>query len=119
MNIDYHLSSFRRAYMGLKYAFSQNPNFKIHLIISVLVVIMAVILKVVRNDFIILTLTIAFGFTVEFLNTAIEAVCDLVTFEWRREIRIAKDVAAAMMLFTAFSSVIIGLLIFYPYIFNG
>lgn len=117
MDNNYHFRSFKEAYAGLKHAFSEHPNFRIHLILSILVLLAAWFLKVTRFDVIILIVTITLGFTVEFLNTAIESVCDLVTLEWRKDIKIAKDVAAAMMLITAFSSIIIGVLVFYPYIF--
>jgi diacylglycerol kinase len=66
---------------------------------------------------IILILTVLTGFTVEFLNTAIESVCDLVTTEWRKDIKIAKDVAAAMMLVYAIGSLLIAFLLFFPHLY--
>ncbi|MCL5970785.1 MAG: diacylglycerol kinase family protein [Patescibacteria group bacterium] len=117
MDIHYHFRSFREAINGLKHAFSEHPNFRIHLLLSILVIFLAFYYQINRIEMLIIILTIVIGFTVEFLNTAIESVCDLVTLEWRKDIKIAKDVGAAMMLITALGSVIIGLLVFYPYIF--
>lgn len=117
MDINYHFRSFKEAYSGLKHAFSEHPNFRIHLILSVLVLFAAWYLRINHDDFIIIIFTITLGFTVEFLNTAVESVCDLVTTEWKKDIKIAKDVAAAMMLLTAGASIIIGFLVFSPYIF--
>ncbi len=115
MNIKYHSKSFKEAFSGLVYAFSKHHNFKVHLFISIIVLMLAAFFSVSKIEFIILVLTILLGFTVEFINTAIESVCDLVTLEWRKDIKIAKDVSAAMMLIVAFGSVGIGLLIFVPY----
>lgn len=118
MTIDYHYQSFKDAYAGLRQAFFEHPNFRIHLFLSILVIILAWYLNITRSDFILLVLTIFLGFVVEFLNTAIEVICDLITLEWRKNIMIAKNLTAAMMLLTAIGSVMIALLIFYPYIFS-
>lgn len=118
MDINYHFSSIREAISGLKHAFSEHPNFKIHLLISILVLLASWYFSISRLELIIIILTILLGFVVEFLNTAVESVCDLVTLEWRKDIKIAKDVAAAMMLLTALGSIIIALLIFSPYIWQ-
>ncbi len=50
----------------------------------------------------------------EVVNTAIEAVVDLVTEEFHPLAKIAKDCAAGAVLIAAFSSVIIGLAVFGP-----
>lgn len=67
---------------------------------------------------IIILFTILLGFVVEMLNTAIECVADLVTTEWRQEIKNAKDVSAGMMLLVAVGAIGIAVYIFYPYIFG-
>ena len=53
-------------------------------------------------------------FVAEMLNTAVEAMVDLITIEKRQDAKIAKDVAAGMVLVSAFFSIIIGLYIFLP-----
>ena len=52
----------------------------------------------------------------ELVNTAIEAVVDLVTEEKKPLAKIAKDTAAGAVLFAAIISVIIGCIIFLPYV---
>lgn len=117
MDVHYHFRSFREAFNGLKHAFSEHPNFRIHAFLSIFVLILALFFQLPKIDLTLLILTISMGFIVEFLNTALESVCDLVTLEWRKNIQITKDVAAAMMLITAFFSLVIAVIIFYPYIF--
>lgn len=50
------------------------------------------------------------------INTALESMTDLITKEWRQEAKIAKDVAAGMMLLIAMGAVVIGAVIFLPYV---
>jgi diacylglycerol kinase len=52
------------------------------------------------------------------LMSNIEEMVDLIVKEHREQARIAKDVAAGMVLVAAIGSVIIGAVIFLPYIFN-
>ena len=54
----------------------------------------------------------------EMINTAIEEMVNLITSEHKKEAKIAKDVAAGMVLVTSVGSVIIGFLIFTPYVFK-
>ena len=54
--------------------------------------------------------------SMELGNTAVEAVVDLVTEEKKPLAKIAKDTAAGAVLFSAIVSVIIGCIIFVPYL---
>ena len=53
--------------------------------------------------------------SLELVNTAVEAVVDLVTEERKPLAKIAKDTAAGAVLFTAIMAVIIGCIIFIPH----
>jgi len=48
------------------------------------------------------------------INTSIEAMCNLITTDWKKEAKIVKDVSAGMMLIIAVGTLIIGLIIFIP-----
>ncbi len=50
------------------------------------------------------------------VNTAIENLVDLVTEEYRLLAAIAKNVAAGAVLIAAFFAIIIGVIIFLPYL---
>lgn len=52
----------------------------------------------------------------EMINTSLEEMVNLITNEHKKEAKIAKDVAAGMVLVTAIGSVIIGIFIFSPHI---
>ena len=52
----------------------------------------------------------------EMINASIEQMVNLIVTEHRKEAKIAKDVAAGMVLVASIVSVIVGLLILAPYI---
>ena len=64
----------------------------------------------------ILGIMILLVISAEMINTAIEKMVDLITTEHRKEAKIAKDVAAGMVLVNSLGSVIVGLIIFIPHI---
>ena len=48
------------------------------------------------------------------INTAIEAMTDLITLEQRKDAKIAKDVSAGMMLIVAMGAMVVGSVVFIP-----
>ncbi len=52
----------------------------------------------------------------ETINSAIEALCDTVTQDFKINVKYAKDVSAGAVLVSSLLSVITGLIIFLPYI---
>lgn len=113
-----HHISFKHAFDGVKYAFFSQPNFRVHLILSALAIYLSYALNVSAIEFTIIILTIVFGLGVEMVNTSIESMTDLITQEYKQEAKIAKDLAAGMMLLTAVGAVIVAGFIFLPKIYD-
>jgi diacylglycerol kinase len=113
-----HRISVATALGGIRWAIRTQPNFRIHLFLSTLALIMAVWLKVSQTEYLILIFTIVLGLSSEMINTAIESMTDLITREWRQEAKIAKDVSAGMMLLTATGALLVAAIIFLPYLFG-
>lgn len=109
-----HHISFKNAFDGMIWAFTTQPNFRVHFVLSAVAVILGFILKITYTEMTIVVLTIVFGLGVEMVNTSIEAMTDLITTEYRQSAKIAKDVAAGMMLLTAIGAVAVACLIFLP-----
>ncbi len=112
------IQSFGYAWEGIKYAFANNQNLRIHLIIALIVVILSIIFDVSHFEMGILGVMILLVMSAEMINTSIEQMVDLITKEHREEAKVAKDVAAGMVLLTSMGSIIVGILIFVPYIFK-
>jgi diacylglycerol kinase (ATP) len=106
--------SFKNAINGLVFAFKTQRNFKVHLAISIFVLIFSFWLSISLEKFLFLLLAIFLGLTVEMANTAFEKTLDAVNGNYDPKIKIAKDVAAGMMLLMAIGLALIGLLILLP-----
>lgn len=91
-------------------------NIKIHVGIAFCVIALSLFLNISKVEWLILFMVIGGILVIEILNTAIENVVDLVTEEYHPLAKIAKDVAASAALVFAFISVIIGILLFSPYL---
>lgn len=111
-----HTISFKHAMEGLLWSVRSQPNFRVHLGLSLLAIVGGVYFGISKTEWIIIVFTIVLGLTAELINTAVESMTDLITKEWRREAKIAKDVSAGMMLTVALGALIVAGVIFWPYI---
>lgn len=110
-------SSFSFAFRGIKDALKSEPNLRIHFSIALVVAFGAFYFKFSLIEWAILTLTITSVITLEFINTILEKIVDIVSPEKQEKARIAKDISAAVVLLGALASVVIGLILFLPKIF--
>jgi diacylglycerol kinase len=106
--------SFYFAFCGLGYLFRTQRNARIELAIGMIACGLGVRLHLSAAEWSVLVLTIACVLILEGLNTAIENVVDLASPEIHPKAKIAKDLAAGMVLVAAIASVIVGLIIFLP-----
>lgn len=112
--INRHHISFKNAFAGIRWAISTQPNFRVHLFLASVAVLIGWYVKLNSGEWVLLVFTIFWVLAAEMINTAIESLTDLVTQEWRKEAKIAKDVAAGMMLTVAGSSLLVALLLLLP-----
>lgn len=102
------------AFSGCIYAFKNERNFKVHFVISLIVLFLAWWLEISFNQFLFLLVGIFFGLTVEMGNTVFEKTVDLITEKYHPAAKIAKDTAAGMMLIASVGLAILGILILLP-----
>lgn len=108
------IASFRYAFQGWGYVLRTQRNAWIHSAIATVVFFVGWWLDLPARDWAVIILTVAFVFSAEFINTAIEAVVDLATAEHHPLAKVGKDVGAAAVLVAALAAVLIGLLILGP-----
>lgn len=108
------IKSFKYAIEGILTGIKQERNMKIHITIMILVIIMGIILKINKIEWIICIILFGVVISLELINTAIENTIDLITLEKNSKAKIAKDTAAGAVLVSAISAAIIGLIIFIP-----
>lgn len=111
-----HTISFKNAFSGLFWAVKTQPNFRVHLVLSLLAIFLGAYFRITNLEFALIVFTIILGLTAELVNTSLEAMTDLITKEWRQEAKIAKDVSAGMMLVAAAGAVGVALFVFWPYL---
>ena len=113
-DIDRFKFSFRNALIGIRTAYKSQKNLRVHIFIGFFVIIFGVFLKVSIVEWLILLLTILVVVITEMFNTALEFTVDLFSTEYSKQAKKAKDVSAAGVLITAFSAILIGIIIFLP-----
>ena len=106
--------SFRYAFEGWWHVIQSQQNAWIHALISIAVIILGLWLRIPPRDWAVIVLAIAMVWSAEFFNTALEAIVDLASPDKNDLAKVSKDVGAAAVLIAAGASVIIGLLILGP-----
>lgn len=110
------IKSFGYAFEGIWHAIKNNRNLRIEIFAALIVILLGLYFNVNHVETGILGIMILLVISSEMINTAIEEMVNLITSEHRKEAKIAKDVAAGMVLIAAIGSVIAGIAIFTPYV---
>ncbi|MBI2596157.1 diacylglycerol kinase family protein [Candidatus Daviesbacteria bacterium] len=108
--------SFKHALEGIWTATKDEPHLKFHFSAAFVVIILGVILKLTREDWAVIVLTIGLVIGLELTNTAIEEIVNSFTPDTHPAAKKAKDVAAGAVLVASVTAAVIGILIFLPYL---
>ena len=108
------INSFKYAICGIKTSFKSERNMKIHVVAMILVIIMGIILKISKFEWIICIILFSIVIGAELFNTSIEIVVDMITKEKNEMAKKAKDISAGGVLVIAIGAAIIGFIIFIP-----
>lgn len=106
--------SFDYAFDGIFACIKKERNMKIHCCVALLVVLAGVFFKLSVTEWCICLILFGLVLALELVNTAVEAVVDLVTEEKKPLAGLAKDTAAGAVLIAAIMAAVAGLLIFVP-----
>lgn len=106
--------SFGCAFSGLWHVVRTGRNARIELAVAVIVVAAGLLLRIGLIEWAVIAVTIGAVIAAEIFNTAVETVVDVVSPEESEPARIAKDASAAAVLVLAMASVVVGLLILGP-----
>ena len=108
-------TSFLYAAKGLRYAFSTQRNFRVHVGFALVAFILGLFLGLNKSDLAIMALTATSVLIVELVNTAIESVVDLaIGKRFHPLAQIAKDCSAGAVLVASISSLLIAVLLLFP-----
>jgi diacylglycerol kinase (ATP) len=112
------LASFKYAARGLKEVISSERNAKIHLFFAALAIILSIVLRIGKLEFLFVFLSIVLVFFAEIINTAMEKSLDLISQENNHLVQQTKDMMAAAVLVTAIGSLVVAVAVFAPYIWE-
>jgi len=106
--------SFRHAFDGLWHTLRTQRNMRIHIAVAAAVVVMGLWLELDALRWAVLAITVGAVLVGETINTAVEAIVDLLSPQFHERAKIAKDVSAAAVLLLGITAVAVGLLILGP-----
>lgn len=111
-------NTFINAVDGIRYALKSEPNMRIHLLATVMVIIMGFVFDISETEWLIVIGCIVLVISMELINTTIEQLCNLVTTSFNPLIKIIKDIAAGAVLVAAAGAALMGIIIFLPKIIH-
>lgn len=106
--------TFGYAFEGILTGIRKERNMRIHTAAMILVVFFGTVLGLSATEWCICLVLFGLVMALELVNTAVEAVVDLVTEERKPLAKIAKDTAAGAVLIAAIMAAVIGCIIFLP-----
>lgn len=107
-------NSFVYAFKGIVQLFKQEPNARLHAIITVVVIAAGIYKHLHPMQWVAIAIAIGLVWVAEALNTCVEMLCDMYcNHEWHPVVKTIKDIAAGAVLVAAFTSVAIGIIIFF------
>lgn len=114
---------YRRLFKSFKYAFrgfiktwKEEQNLQIQSVAGAMVLFLATFFQIERLEWIILIFIIGLVMLMELANSAIERIADVLKPRINTYVKEIKDISAAAVMLSSFVSIIIGFLIFIPYL---
>ena len=111
--------SLRNAFRGLTYVIKHEKNFQNEIIFALLVILAMLYFRVTSGEMIVLFFVIFWVLTFELFNTVMERVVDILKPRVHPYARLIKDLMAAAVLISSLLAIIMGLIIFLPFIIRS
>lgn len=105
------IGPFRAAFEGIVHTFRTQRHMRIHLYVTLITVLGAMILNLRLREILVLMFIITFVLVAEMFNSAIEATVDLVSPNYHPLAKFAKDISAGAVLITTLMAIIVGSMI--------
>ncbi len=110
--------SFKNAFWGLWYVIKKESNFRLEILAGVLVIGAMFLAGLERWEIIALIFVIFAVLILEMLNTSVERIVNMFKPRIHPYARIIKDITAGAVLLASVGAVVVGLVIFWPYLFG-
>ena len=110
------IKSANHAIEGILHGAKTQRHLRYHFLSAAAVLFFSYMVGVSNEELIIISLAVILVLGAEMMNSAIEAVVDLVSPDYAEKARIAKDIAAGAVLITAFGAALLGYIVLFPYV---
>jgi len=100
----------------VSFVFKNEQNFRVQVFCSFLVLLASCFFKLSKAEWIVIIFLIMLVITLEFLNSAVEKFADILKPRLDLQVQAVKDIMAGVVFLASSGAVIIGILIFYPYL---
>lgn len=99
---------------GIIYSVKTQRHMRYHMVAALVALLTSLTVNITRTEFILLSMAIILVLVTEMLNTALEATIDMISKEFHPQAKVAKDVAAGVVLVASIGALILAYLILYP-----
>ena len=110
------LKSTNFAIEGILQGAKTQRHLRYHFFTAAFILVLSYVLGITRMEFIMISLAVILVISAEMLNSAVEAVVDILSPQYSEKARTAKDIAAGAVLITAFGAAVLGYIILFPYL---
>lgn len=111
------IKSFVYAFRGLTKTWREEQNLQVQSLAAVLVIALGLYLNITLSEWILLIFVIGLVLLAELVNSAVERITDVLKPRINGYVREIKDIMAGAVMLTSVLAVIVGAMIFLPYIF--
>jgi diacylglycerol kinase (ATP) len=101
---------------GMFFLLKNEEAIKVQSFVFLIIITLGFYFEITSKEWIIHIILIGFILTTEALNTVAEKICDLINPKYDERIKLIKDISAGAVSFAVLSSLIILLIIYFPYI---
>jgi len=116
MNLKRLIKSFQCAFHGFWDLLRTQQNSRVHAVAAIAVIVLGILFQIQPIEWALVLFVSAFVFAMEQINTVVERMLDILHPADHPGIGHAKDMMAGAVLFAALAAVIIGLIVFLPYV---
>ena len=113
-----YFESQKFALQGIRLIILNERNFRIQLTAAAGATLAGILFHISHQDWVALFVVIAIVLVAEAFNSVVEAICDTISKDYRINAKYAKDVSAGAVLVSAVVSLVAGVIIFSPYVWN-
>ena len=111
--------SFKYALKGLKKIFKEEQNFRVQSFIGVIVILLGIYFNINSIEWSILVIIIILVLLMEIANSGVERIADVLQPRINSYVKEIKDIMAAAVMVSSFGAIIVGIIIFLPYLFKN